>query len=286
LRLLVTGADGFTGRHFTAMARARGHVVRELRADLLDTMALRGEVAEMQPQGVVHLAAISFVDHADPDAFYRVNVLGTVNLLDALNALSLKPEKVLLASSANVYGNCVNSPISERQCPAPVNHYAASKLAMEHLASTRVSELPVFFTRPFNYTGPDQSLSFIIPKLTDHFFSRQPLIELGNLAVEREFNDVRFVCDVYLRLMERATPGQIYNVCTGRTFTLKQILDMLTELTGHKMEVKINPKFVRKSEISLLCGDPRKMTECIGQPLHIELRDTLTWMLQGSDHRQ
>jgi nucleoside-diphosphate-sugar epimerase len=268
------------------MARARGHVVQELRADLLDTTALRGEVAEMQPQGVVHLAAISFVGHADADAFYRVNVLGTVNLLDALNALSIKPVKVLLASSANVYGNCVNSPISEKQCPAPVNHYAASKLAMEHMASTRVPELPVFFTRPFNYTGRDQSLNFVIPKLVDHFSSRRPLIELGNLAVEREFNDVRFVCDVYLRLMEHATPAQIYNVCTGHTFTLGQIIGMLTELTDHKLEVKVNPKFVRTSEIAMLRGDTGKMMECIGQPMHIELRDTLSWMLQRSDRRQ
>jgi nucleoside-diphosphate-sugar epimerase len=278
---LISGAQGFTGRHLMKLAKARGHFVHALQADVLEPEALQREVARIQPEWVVHLAAISYVGHADADAFYRVNVLGTLNLLDALTMLSTKPQRVLLASSANVYGNCTESPIVEDQRPAPVNHYAASKLAMEHLSLTRLSDLPLFFTRPFNYTGKDQALNFVIPKLMHHFAMRKPVIELGNMAVEREFNDVRFVCDSYLRLLEWGTPGDTYNVCTGRTYTLKMVMSMLSDLTGHVLQVQINPSFVRPNEIHRLCGDDRKLKQCIGKSLNIDLLDTLTWMLSN-----
>ena len=169
-----------------------------------------------QPNYVVHLAAISFVGHGNADDFYRVNVVGTVNLLEALLKLEKKPTKVLIASSANVYGNCEISPISESQQPLPVNHYAMSKLAMELMARTYLSRLPIFFTRPFNYIGLGQAESFVIPKLISHFTKKAEVIELGNLNVEREFNDVRFVCDAYLRLLDVAKPGESYNICSGK----------------------------------------------------------------------
>lgn len=267
------------------MARTVGHTVHALKADLLQADALHDEIKQVQPDGVVHLAAISFVGHADTDAFYRVNVQGTLNLLDALAKLTRRPQSVLLASSANVYGNCTESPICEVQCPAPVNHYAASKLAMEHLARTRVEDLPLFFTRPFNYTGSGQSPSFVIPKLVEHFAARKPMIELGNLAVEREFNDVRFVCNAYLQLLHHAMPGETYNICTGRTYTLQQVINTLVELTGHTLQVQVNPDFVRASEIHRLCGDPAKLLKCTGAPLDIGLRDTLDGMLQNSTAR-
>ena len=108
------------------------------------------------------------------------------------------------------------------------------------------------------------------------------MIELGNMDVEREFNDVRFVCDAYLRLLEQATPGETYNVCTGRTYTLRQVMGALTELTGHTIQVKVNPAFVRSSEIARLCGDSAKLVRCIGPTLNVHLRDTLDWMLAGA----
>ena len=262
------------------MARVQGHAVHALQADLMQPKALENEVIRVKPDYVVHLAAISFVGHADADAFYRVNVMGTLHLLDTLEALDTKPRRVLIASSANVYGNCTNSPITEEQLPAPVNHYAASKLAMEHMARTRLHRLPIFFTRPFNYTGTGQSRNFLIPKLVRHFAESKAEVELGNLDVEREFNDVRFVCDSYLRLLEHAIPGETYNLCTGRPYALRQVMDILTDLTGHHVQTRINPASVRPHEISRLCGDPGKLLHCIGSPIHFNLRDTLDWMLR------
>lgn len=280
MNILISGAQGFTGRHLMEMARARGHAVHPLQADLMQPALLHDEVAQVKPDFVVHLAAISFVGHGDAEAFYRVNVLGSLHLLDALASLDTKPRRILMASSANIYGNCVASPISESQCPAPVNHYAASKLAMEHMARIRLGDLPVFFTRPFNYTGAGQSPSFLISKLVQHFSALSSVVELGNLDVEREFNDVRFVCDAYLRLLERATPGETYNLCTGRTYTLRQVMQILVHLTGHDAQALVNPAFVRPHEISRLCGDPSKLLACLGPLPSFDLRDTLDWMLQ------
>jgi GDP-6-deoxy-D-talose 4-dehydrogenase len=259
LKILLTGADGFTGRPFAKLAGASGHEVVPLRANLLDRGSVQSEVLTIEPNAVVHLAAISFVGHTNDNAFYAVNAVGTMNLLGALTQLPRAPDRVLLASSANIYGNCEQSPISESQPPAPVNHYAASKLAMEHLSRTYLDRLPIVISRPFNYTGPGQALNFIIPKLVDHFTRQASSVALGNLDVEREFNDVQMVCSAYLRLLRHGVPGQTYNVCSGQPYALRHVIDTLMKITGHQIQVDVNPAFVRANEVHRLCGDPTKL---------------------------
>ena len=280
--MLVTGADGFTGVHFVKQAHEAGYEVFEFNANLTDPQAVQAQVDAAAPEVVVHLAAISFVGHDKPSAFYDVNVIGTLNLLDALLKLPNPPKRVLLASSANVYGNCESSPISETQMPAPLNHYAMSKLAMEHLAMTYADRLPLFFVRPFNYTGPGQVESFVIPKIVSHFKRRATTVELGNLTVEREYNDVRMVTDAYLKLLDKAAAGDIYNICSGKTYTLHQVIDALSELTGHQMKVVVNPAFVRANELHRLCGDASRLHKTIGTHDPIALKNTLRWMLEAS----
>jgi GDP-6-deoxy-D-talose 4-dehydrogenase len=281
--MLVTGADGFTGVHFVKQARGDGYEVFEFNANLTDPQAVQTQVDAAAPDVVVHLAAISFVGHDKPSAFYDVNVIGTLNLLDALLKLPKPPKRVLLASSANVYGNCEQSPISETQAPAPLNHYAMSKLAVEYLAKTYADRLPLFFVRPFNYTGPGQVESFVIPKLVAHFKRRAATVELGNLTVEREYNDVRMVTDAYLKLLENAVIGQTYNICSSKTYTLHQVIDTLRELTGHQINVAVNPAFVRANELHRLCGDASKLDKTIGARDPIALKDTLRWMLESAE---
>jgi len=259
MKILVTGLTGFTGQFFQTAATLAGHEVVGLQADLLDKSAVTAEVGEQQPDAVVHLAAISFVQHSDPSAIYAVNVVGTTHLLDALATLEHPLRKVILAGSANVYGNCRVSPIQETQATAPVNHYAMSKLAMEIMASNYLTHLPIVMTRPFNYVGPGQAPHFLIPKLVDHFHRQASEVELGNTHVAREFNDVRMVCDAYLALIEHGVPGETYNLCSGQAYTLQQVIDTLSELTQHHLQVKINPTFVRSNEVDLLCGDPTKL---------------------------
>ena len=278
-RILLTGAAGFTGLRFTEAAQQAGYVVHPLIADLTDAKSVATEVAAVAPVFVVHLAAISAVTHSDEEAFYRVNLFGTQNLLKALCALPKAPERVLLVSSSNVYGNVLASPIDESTCPVPVNHYAISKLAMENLAGMFSDHLPLVIVRPFNYTGAGHDMRFVIPKLVEHFVRQADTIELGNLGVEREFNDVRTVCDAYLRLLQLGQPGQVYNVCSGRPVSLTSVIDALQHITGHNIQVKVNSAFVRTNEIQRLCGNPAKLEACIGSLLHPSLEETLRWML-------
>jgi nucleoside-diphosphate-sugar epimerase len=279
MKILLTGASGFTGLFFKTQAQKNGHTVMPLVADLTDKAAVTAEVLNAQPEAVVHLAAISFVGHADEAAFYSVNVVGSSNLLSALMTLPIKPKCVLLASSANIYGNCNTSPIFESQQPAPVNHYAISKLSMELMAATYFHSLPIVISRPFNYTGPGQSANFLIPKLVSHFARKADFIELGNLHVEREFNDVRIVCDAYLHLLQRGVSGQTYNICTGVPHTLAHVIETLQSMTGHSITVKVNPSFIRPNEVRRLCGSPAKLQACIGSLPEITLAQTLQWML-------
>ena len=279
MRILVTGADGFTGKHFVAHALAAGYEIHALNADLTNPEGLVEEVLAAKPDLVVHLAAISFVGHADAGELYRVNVEGTTNLLDALCALPTAPKKVLIASSANVYGNTESSPIDESLAPSPVNHYATSKLAMECMAKTYLYRLPIFFTRPFNYIGVGQADSFVIPKIVRHFRQRASFIELGNLDVEREFNDVRFVCEAYLKLLDGASVGEAYNICSGEPYSLSAVLDLLAEITSHSLEVRVNPAFVRSNEIKRLFGNPDKLHEVVGEIHQYTLRETLQVLL-------
>lgn len=286
MKILLTGADGFTGRFFKAHAASAGYEVVPLLADLTDRDALQKQVLQNAPDAVVHLAAISFVGHADANAFYAVNVVGTTNLLAALAQLPKPPHRVLLASSANIYGNCEQSPIVESQTPAPVNHYAVSKLAMEHMARTYADRLPLVITRPFNYTGPGQDVNFVIPKLVKHFAQRAPSIALGNLHVEREFNDVQMVCSAYLQLLQHGEPGETYNVCSSQPYTLQHVIDTLTRITGHHIEVEVNPAFVRANEVHRLCGSPAKLQALLARHGCMldnpPLEDTLRRMLAAA----
>jgi nucleoside-diphosphate-sugar epimerase len=284
LKILLTGADGFTGRHFAKQAEGAGHQIVPLRADLTEEGALRSEVLDARPDAVVHLAAIAFVAHADPGAFYAVNVVGTTNLLDALTLLPDPPHRVVLASSANVYGNSEQSPLSETVPPAPANHYAMSKLAMEYMAKTYSDRLPLVVIRPFNYTGRGQDVNFVIPKIAKHFAERSPAISLGNLDVEREFNDIDLMCGAYLCIMQHGLPGETYNVCSGETYTLREVIATFEDLTGHRLRIEVDPAFVRKNEVHRLCGNPEKLNallrSCGMTVTPPTLRETLARMLE------
>lgn len=287
MRILVTGAQGFTGQHFVSLAQAQGHEVCTLEADITDRQAVAQAVQQADCETVLHLAAISFVGHAQDKEFYGVNVVGTTNLLAALAQLPQAPRRVVLASSANVYGNAPHSPIDETQPPQPTNHYAMSKWAMEVMARNYNDALPIVVARPFNYTGPGQAPEFVIPKLVRHFAQRAPRIRLGNIQVEREFNDVRLVCEAYLQLLRHGVPGEAYNLCTGEPYGLQSVMQMLTELTDHRLPVDVDPSLVRAHEVHRLCGNPAKLKalyERVGVPwVHYPLRDTLRAMLAAAN---
>lgn len=279
MKLLVTGADGFTGQHIVPKAKTFGYEVFALQSDLNDSHSINAEIMDIKPDYVVHLAAKSFVGNGDFTAFYLVNVVGTTNLLDALSKLDKAPQRVLLASSANVYGNTKNIPITENETPSPLNHYAMSKIAMEYMARNYLDRLPIFFTRPFNYIGIGQHEMFIIPKLVKHFATKAPFIELGNIDIEREFNDIDLVCDAYIRLLDKALIGEIYNICSGKVYSLHDIIEILSRITHHRLKIHKNPIFLRENEIKTLSGSPKKLFDCVGEIHQMDIDKILSKIL-------
>lgn len=289
-RALLTGCHGFTGRYVAAELEAIGYDVvglahdgdppREgvLRANLLDRDAVQRAVAEARADAVVHLAAISFVAHGDADEIYRTNVVGTRNLLEALATCDHKPSSVVLASSANIYGNAEVEPITETTAPAPANDYAVSKLAMEYMARLWMGRLPITLVRPFNYTGVGQSENFLIPKIVAHFRRGERVIELGNTDVARDFSDVRDVARAYAAIVARAPAGEAINVCSGVAHSLGDVLEMMAKIAGYAIEVRVNPAFVRGNEVKRLVGSNARLQTLAGFAPAIPLEETLRSM--------
>ena len=297
-KFLITGADGFTGRYMVAELQGHGHEVHGLvhkatlaplpgcaachAVDLTDLPAMKDVVQQVQPDVVVHLAAIAFVAHGDAEAIYRTNLVGSRNLLEGLAQVAHRPAKILLASSANVYGNATGGTLDESTPPSPANDYAVSKLAMEFMARLYADRLPIVVARPFNYTGVGQAGSFLLPKIVDHFRRKAPVLELGNMDVVRDFSDVRAVVARYRLLLDAGQAGEVFNVCSGTGHSLQQVLQMMRELSGHTPEVRVNPAFVRASEVHRLVGSRAKLDAVIGPVPDIALRDTLQWMLESA----
>ena len=291
-RALITGLSGFTGRYVAEELAAAGYTVFGTLAhddgaaataqhrvlDLCDRAAVAAMVQEVQPDVVVHLAAIAFVAHQDAEQMYRVNLLGTRHLLEALAGLDRRPQAVLLASSANIYGNASAAAIDEDMAPAPANDYAVSKLAMEYMARLWADKLPLIIARPFNYTGVGQHENFLLPKIVNHFRRAAPFIELGNLAIARDFSDVRMVARCYRRLLASGHAGQAYNICSGLAHTLDQVLAMMGAIAGYAIEVRVNPAFVRASDVLRLVGSNARLSAAIGPLEPIALEQTLRWM--------
>lgn len=287
--VLLTGADGFTGVYARAELESAGYKVvgavmgtpqvpGDIALDITSPANCRAVMDSVRPDYVIHLAGISFVQHADAEAFYRVNVIGTLNLLQGLVDAGVAPRRVVIVSSANIYGNATGGVLSESQPPAPVNHYAVSKLAMEYMVRTWSDRLPIVITRPFNYTGIGQAEHFLVPKIVAHFTRREKIIELGNLDVERDFSDVRTVARAYRGLLERECAGETVNLCSGRPYSLNGIISMMQEICGHRIEVRVNPAFVRSAEVKTLVGSPAKLQALLGELPRMPFEQTLRWM--------
>ncbi|WP_284458119.1 GDP-mannose 4,6-dehydratase [Blastomonas fulva] len=274
----MTGADGFTGTYLVAELLSRGHEVVPFASDITDAAAVDAEVAAVSPDRVIHLAAIAFVGTDAVDPFYQVNQLGTYHLLDAV-ARHAPRAHVLIASSANIYGNTTGGYLDESTPPNPANHYAVSKWAMELGARIWADRLHITTARPFNYTGVGQEEQYLIPKIVAHFRRREPVITLGNIDVSRDFGDVRSVVAAYCGLSLAPPAPQVVNVCTGRVWNIRQIIAIASRITGHDIEIATNPAFMRANEVEILAGDAALLHALLPDWQPRDLEDTLQWML-------
>lgn len=278
MRVGVTGAQGFTGRYVVEALEQRGHEAVPLAADITDAAAIRDEVAATAPEAVIHLAAVAFVASGDFAAFYQVNQIGTFNLLAAV-ADTCPGATVLLASSAQVYGDQASGLIDEEHPLRPANHYGLSKTAMEMGAAFWSGRLRLIVARPFNYTGRGQEERYLLPKIVAHFRRRDPVIELGNLNVRRDFGDVRAVAAAYCELLFAEDPRGPFNIATQRLFSVREIVDIASAHTGHSIEMVTNPAFVRPDDVPVLGGSNQRLRDALPSWRPNTVEETLRWML-------
>ncbi len=275
-KVLITGAQGFTGKYLIPYLQKRGFEVLSFKGDITDKEVVYKNLHNFHPDAIIHLAALSFVEE-NPYELYRVNLLGTQNLLRA--AIDNQVKKFIFASSATVYGIQDQHILSEDLCPNPQNHYAISKFGAEQLIRSQ-NEIDYVIVRSFNYTGVGQSLKFVVPKIVSHFKRKAKTIELGNIEAIREFNSVSFVCEAYTRILEKNIKNETLNIASSRGVSLKEIIELLEKISAHHIEVVQNPKFIRSNDIPILIGDKRKMVDLLGEMKQESLYELLYSMYE------
>jgi GDP-4-dehydro-6-deoxy-D-mannose reductase len=310
MRVLVTGIAGFAGSHLAELLLQGGDEVcgtvfpgestrnvegvkkhlRLVSCDIRDVDVVNGIIAEARPEEVYHLAAIAFIPdsiHA-PRQTFETNLLGTMNLFEAATKLA-DPPRVLFVGSADEYGMVEKNelPITEQNPLRPTNPYSVSKasadmLAYQYAVSGRINVVRV---RPFNHTGPRQSSQFVCSDFARQLVEverkrRPPEIRVGNLRPKRDFTDVRDVVPAYRDLLRRGTSGEVYNICSGASVEIGEILTMLISASGGEVRVVEQSNRVRKSDAEEIRGSFGKLEQAVGWRPSIPLSRTLTDMLE------
>tara|TARA_A200000113_G_scaffold221485_1_gene233417 strand:+ start:382 stop:1326 length:945 start_codon:yes stop_codon:yes gene_type:complete len=251
------------------------HQINILNADDVATV-----IKKVRPDYVINLAGISHVMNHDISQFYNVHILGTRNILDALVKYAPQVQKVVLASSAQVYGTA-SYPNEQTLC-IPTNDYSVSKLSMEHMASLWSNQLPIVITRPFNCIGIGQADSFLVSKIIQHFTARKVGIELGDTLIERDFVDIRLAALDYYTITMKGRASSTYNIGSGQKHAIIDIIDTLSKISGHHIAVSSNPEFFRLSEAkSIRCNTEKLLSLYEKRPTY-SLEKTLKWIYSES----
>lgn len=318
LQVLVTGAGGFVGQHLIRELLAAGGTVfggtqdgfppaegvlsagelagvRWVALDVTSDDSVAAAVARAEPAHVYHLAGQSSVARSFslPMETWEVNATGTLRLTRALADAGLRGSRVLLASSADVYGPVpeAEQPIREDRTLNPASPYAASKAAAEMVArqESACGGPGVVVARSFVHTGPGQDARFAIPsfasQLADVRAGRsEPVLRVGNLAARRDVLDVRDVVRAYVRLLDRGVPGEVYNVCSGEAYELRRMVEEMIELSKSDARVEVDPERFRPVDLPLLVGDGSRL-RALGWEPEIPLRQTLSDLLKDAERR-
>ncbi len=294
MRVLVTGINGFVGSLLKNELVERGHEVygidregdeREtFSVDITRRDKLTEVISEISPDSIVHLAAITVINTDDYISLYSANVTGTFNLL-ASSAGQKRIPGILFVSSSHVYGRVEESsqPMDESLPLLPVNHYGASKAAGENLCRGFSAEqkVPVVIARPFNHFGAGQKEIFVIPKIIRAFKERRSSLDLGDIEVVRDFLDARDVVGAYISIIENFHNGEIYNISSGSGVRLSHVIETAEELTGHRVEIKVNNSLMRSNEMKVQIGNSGKIRKELGWSPVYSIKDTLRWMLEN-----
>jgi GDP-4-dehydro-6-deoxy-D-mannose reductase len=297
-RLFVTGLSGFVGHHIQSRLALPDSSWELLPAaspyDLTKADSLTGLWPQM-PDAVIHLAGQTFVPEAfrDPARTFDINIFGTLNLLQALKTRGFAGT-FLYVSSGDVYGQVGESdlPISEQQSPCPRNPYAVSKLSAEFLSlQWGLSEgWPVLVARPFNHIGSGQNPGFVIASAARQINRikqglQAPQLEVGDIDVTRDFLDVGDVISAYLALLEKGTPGQVYNICSGREQSIRSLIEQLGDLAEVEMQLVQDPARMRRADQRRVCGSHAKLAKATGWSPAITTQQSLRTILSDWETR-
>jgi GDP-4-dehydro-6-deoxy-D-mannose reductase len=305
MRILVTGATGFVGRHLLAELKrqpdvtlfaldrapsAPVHGLQPLVVDLLDRPALQRSLAEIQPESVYHLAGFASPARAlkEPLAAWEGNLTTTLNLFEAVIAVGLRP-RILAVGSGLIYGNQPPEVrLNEETQLRPNNPYSASKAAADLAGFQYFADpgLPILRVRPFNHLGPGQSPEYAVSSFARQVVAiergeQPPVLETGNLQHRRDFTDVRDVCRAYTLLMERGQPGEVYNIASGSTVTMREVVDLLIQISGLRVEVRARADLVRAVDLSVPAVDISRLRSATNWRPQIPLEQTLHDVLEG-----
>ena len=301
MRVLVTGATGFVGQHLVRYLVARGHAVygtylatgsienvagvELLRCDVRDASRLRTIVNQSRPQRIYHLAGLSSVTQSFGGcrAVFETNFWGTFNLLEAVRQ-AVPEARVLVVSSGQCYGQVkpAELPLTESHPFSPQSPYALSKAAADMLADHDYQRfgLHIIRARPFNHTGPGQAPQFVCSDLARQIASTElrlsrPILHVGDLTVRRDFSDVRDIVRAYELLLEKGEPGEAYNVASGRTTSVKQMVRLLASFCSRPIRISVQRHRLRPGEVRTLYGSNRKLRRATGWRPEYGLETTL-----------
>src|SRR5262245_16437842 len=310
MRVLITGITGFVGSHMAEYALNRGaevfgpsrwrsktenvdHLrgrITLIESDLRDFSSVRALMEEVNPTWVVHLAAQSYVGTSwqAPAETLTTNILSQVHLLEAIRALRITP-RFLCAGSSEEYGMVYEDevPIRETNPLRPLSPYAVSKVTQDVMGYQyfRSYGLPIVRARAFNHEGPRRGDVFVTSNFAKQVAEieaglREPVVYVGDLKPRRDFSDVRDIVRGYWLLLERGEPGEVYNLCSGRSWSIQEVLDFLLDRSKVKgIEVKVEPGRLRPSDVMILEGDPSKIEKATGWRVAIPFERTLEELL-------
>lgn len=303
---LITGITGFAGSHLAELLLSRGHRVygtirvrsrteniehlmdqlNLVECDLTDAGSVDRLFSQVEPRYVFHLAAQSFVPTSwrEPVLTFQTNAIGQINLLEAIRRHGYDPV-IQIACSSEEYGAVrpEEIPITEETPLRPLSPYAVSKVAQDLLGYQYFKSwgMRIIRTRAFNHTGPRRGEQFVASNFAKQLVEielgmRPPIIEVGNLEAKRDFTDVRDIVRGYLMVVEEGEPGEVYNLCSGRSVKIERLLEMLIALSGLEVEIRPDPARMRPSDLPVLEGDYSKFHQRTGWRPEIELEQTLS----------
>jgi GDP-4-dehydro-6-deoxy-D-mannose reductase len=288
VRIWVTGARGFVGKHLVPRLVDQGWEVSgtDLDLDVSDRVAVAQRLQELNPDAIIHLAAQSSVaaSKADPELTYRVNYLGSLSILQGAAACAKKP-RVVLIGTADQYGTreANSEPLTEDSPFRPNSPYAHSKAEADQLGATFASKgLPVVRVRAFSHTGAGQTDAFVLSSFARQAAEieagiREPVLRVGNLDSVRDFLDVEDVVDAYLRLLDPQLEVAAYNVSSGVGVRLGELLDMLLDRLPDRPKIEIDPARVRPTDYSV--GDSSRLRGATGWAPRVPIERTLEGLL-------